>query len=119
MCVNQTKGNMKKKAHEIEVGDVIVLTLSDFVTFPEGKIRVHGTTKNIPTKIKKAFEVGKVLRFEVDDITEEFIDDEFSELYGEMDEPLPEHTKYTFHHENLNMFELLDKSGSTYIWNVE
>lgn len=110
---------MEKKSHEIQIGDVIVLTLSDFVTFPEGKIRLRGTSKNIPTKIKKAFDDVKVLRFEVDDITKEFISDEFSELYGEMDEPLPEHTKYTFHHENLNMFELIDESGSNYIWNVE
>jgi hypothetical protein len=110
---------MEKKSHEIEIGDVIILTLSDFVKFPEGKISLLDNIKNISTKIKKALEGGKVLRFEVDDITEEFIDDEFFELYGEIDEPLPEHTKYTFHHENLNMFEILDESGSAYIWNVE
>jgi len=119
IIVNQTKINMEKKSHEIEIGDVIILTLSDFVKFPEGKISLLDNIKNISTKIKKALEGGKVLRFEVDDITEEFIDDEFFELYGEIDEPLPEHTKYTFHHENLNMFEILDESGSAYIWNVE
>ncbi len=113
---------MKKKANEIELGDTIVFKMSKKL-LPTNTEGIYFQSLN--TALLRSFdkeakkELGMVFSFEVDDITKEFINDEVSRLYGEMDEPLPEHTKYTFHHPDLGMFEIVDNSGSTYIWDVE
>lgn len=112
---------MTKRAHEIKTGDTIVIKLSK-ESFPTEKenIDILAYSKKMLRSLDKEIEKGiMVLHFEVDDITMEYINDEVSKLYGEEDEPLPEHTKYTFHHEDLGMFEIRDRSGSTYLWEVE
>ena len=64
--------------------------------------------KNFKKEVEKDF--GFILHFEVDDIDREYINDEVSDLYGEMEEALPEHTKYTFYHEDMGMFNIEDFS---------
>jgi hypothetical protein len=113
---------MKKRAHEIKLGDTILIKLSKD-SFPgiEEKVDFVSNSKKLLKNFKKEVEkdFGFTLRFEVDDIDMEYINDEVSDLYGETEEPLPEHVKYTFYHEDMDMFNIEDFSGSSYEWEVE
>ena len=113
---------MKKRAHEIKLGDTIKIKLSkdSFPGAAENIDFVSGN-KKLLRNFKKEVENdhGFILQFEVDDIDMEYINDEVSDLYGETEDPLPEHTKYTFYHEDMDMFAIEDFSGSTYEWEVE